>query len=88
MTTTDSIWAHLISNDDDDPIELKTEKEADSEENEKELEDLFHGGFNSPVCIVPQVPCSLQKVGSNSYVFSNHTTEKLYLKLHRLKVDF
>jgi len=88
LTTTASIWDHLIA-DVEDPIEIS--KEADGEKGEKESEkelddwddDLSHEASHK----VTTLYSGLQKTGSSSFTPVGEVTTRLYIQYHRLKVD-
>ncbi|WP_420577478.1 hypothetical protein [Ekhidna sp.] len=88
FTTTASIWSHLIE-DQDDPIELRTE--TDSEKGEKEgkkgLEE-WDDDFASEVAdITPSINGGFQKTGSSSFCPTEGASSKLYILYSRLKLD-
>lgn len=90
FTTTASIWEHLISNT-DDPIEISFEYETDAEKSEKESKKELNDWNDDLVAelesINAKVFSGLQKVGSSSFAPLDEAPKKLYILLHRLKLD-
>ena len=87
FTTTTSIWGNLLAHE-DDPIEVKTEKEADSEETGKEKElddledDLIHSSANQ-TCYFAFLDGFVNSLCSE---LQAKPAEKLYLLYHHLKI--
>ncbi|MEP0984388.1 hypothetical protein [Ekhidna sp.] len=88
VTTTNSIWSHLIE-DDNNPIELRAESDAEKGEKEgkKEIEEWDDDFAHETGDITPTLYCGLQKVGSNSFAHSTEHSHKLYILYSRLKLD-
>ena len=90
LTTTASVWSHLLT-DDGDPIEVSYETE--SEKGEKELKesekefDSFDGyiptiGFE---CL-PELFAGFQKVGSSSFAPVSKKSIGFYILYRNLKI--
>jgi len=90
LTTTTSIWSHLLAHE-DDPIEVQTEKETDSEEKEKEkekeLDDLEDDLIHSSSGISHSIRSSDGFLTSRSTDADLKSERKLYLLYHHLKID-
>ena len=88
VTTTNSIWSHLIE-DDYDPIEIPAESDAEKGEKEgkKEIEEWDDDFVHETGDITPTIYFGLQKIGTNSFAPSAESSHKLYILYNRLKLD-
>lgn len=89
FTTTGSIWQHLLDQV-DDPIELSSEQETDQEKSEKENKTESGGDdhlTSEGYTFAPEVALEQQNKISSYLTPVSKDSDRLYILLHRLKVD-
>lgn len=88
LTTTNTLWSHLLDGIDDAvEISSETEKESEKDEKEKELDEWDDDKLSENSHLqTSRVEDVLNNTHISDCAFGG-TTSKLYILLHRLKID-